>query len=208
MLLPAILDEDIRMERKDMKNTDESGFIMIVTLLVLLVLTIVCTAALDESAFERQIVGNYRQSHTVFNLADGGVSTSFVILDQATDTARDYVRTDGTAHPDLQFNSADGDSFLAGNVDNIFARRVKGYVDPRTDGNYDFRLGQLTGERFYFRLNSRSLSDSDGSSVESHMGSAGMEQNAGKNVNITFVGVAINNTNARSIIEGRYVIKP
>jgi len=190
-----------------MKSTGEGGFIMIVTLLVLLVLTIVCTAALDESAFERQIVGNYRQSHSVFNLADGGVFTSFPLLEQMNNSAKDYVRSDGTAHPDLQFTEDDGDPLLAGNVADKCGRRVKGYDDPRTDGLYDFRLGPKTGERFYFRVVDWDLRDTAGNSVESHMATAGQEQLAGYSVNIEFKGEAMNNTNARSAIEGRFVIK-
>lgn len=64
-------------------RADERGFILIITMLILVVLTIVGMAALDSSIFEVKIASNDRWAKVAFNLADGSVYSTSKLLSEA-----------------------------------------------------------------------------------------------------------------------------
>jgi len=69
----------------------EDGFILVVTMMVLVVLTILGIAALDSSVFELRISANDRSAKTAFNLADGSVYSTSKLLDAAISGTADPV---------------------------------------------------------------------------------------------------------------------
>lgn len=192
---------------KRMKSdaNDEQGFILIITMLVLVVLTVVCISALDNSTFEVQIANNDRQNRVAFNMADGGVySAGKLISETIVDTGDvdytannlfyvnifdprdpDYASTTGMADA----GAADIDK-IANGVD-LFHSRVLGFTplrDVAADGPYDFMLRSANGNGDVFgRIDQRVTENMPGGGIEFASGAAGAGVGAaGGGVAITF----------------------
>jgi len=58
--------------RHENRDTDESGFVLILSLVVLLVLTLLGIWALNTSTFELRVAGTSQQAEGQFNLTEGG----------------------------------------------------------------------------------------------------------------------------------------
>ncbi len=190
---------------------DEKGFVLIVTMLVLVVLTIFGLAALDNSTFELRIAGNDRMSKVAFNLADGGVYSTSKLITTAIEGGEDPGKAG--ADPDYSnvlryaFNSEDDGTAIA-NADDDFYRRVMGFTDVQA--NPDFQIkpnGFNAREAIEVRLDNRSSAMIAGGGVEFGAGAAGIGSGAsGGGAAVTFDvevnGYAGNNT--RSTIMARY----
>lgn len=200
-------------------SASEQGFIMIVTLLVLVVLTITCLAALDNSTFEVQIAANDRQSRVAFNVADGAVYSVGKLVTEAFESGGEPVYA-GLNYADI-FDPADsdfsplisvGDSEAAdidkvANVAGDFYAKIFGYQNPRTDGKFDYMFRPDTGASTVFvRLESRTAEIMAGGGAEFAAGAhgAGVGSSAGTAVTMNFTAEAYSARNTRSTIQARY----
>ncbi|MBE0501456.1 MAG: pilus assembly PilX N-terminal domain-containing protein [Desulfuromonadales bacterium] len=141
------------------KPVNEQGFILIVTMLVLVVLTILCIGALDNSTFEVQIAANDRSSRVAFNLADGGAYAVGTLISETIMNAEvpDYSLKglhfatlpdpdDNVVprySPDLAIGATGVDTITNAWVDssnNVFLSRLLGTEPPRTDGKFDLLI--------------------------------------------------------------------
>lgn len=156
----------------------EQGFILIVTMLILVVLTVLCIGALDNSSLEVQIAANDRQSRVAFNLADGGTYAAAkligqTIIDGAVPTypgsGLDMLSFLDPTDPDYSSFKAldDSDVDLIVNGGNDFYERVISTKAPRTDGKYDFMLRAPNAQGDLFvRIVERNTEFLEGSSSE------------------------------------------
>lgn len=203
--MPAENTKNIRAQR-----SDEQGFILIVTMLVLVVLTVLCIGAMDNSSFEMMIAGNDRQSRVAFNLADSGAYASGKLISET------IVRTDD---PDyiangLTFINIPQPSCTNGaaspNPADAFHSRVLGLTAPRNtalNGPYDFWLQVPNGQGdVYGRIASRSAQTIAGGGAEFASGAAGVGTGSAGGVAVTF-DIDIDSCaprNSRSEVEVRY----
>lgn len=174
---------------------NEQGFILIVTMLVLVVLTILCISALDNSTFELQIAANDRQSRVAFNLADGGAYVAGNLIAEAIDDIENPAH-DNLLYVDI-FDPADSDYSplvattdppptnidlianaqvdVSGTQRDAFHSRAMGYADPRTDNKYDFVLRDPNGQGdVYGRIADRSSENTAGQSADYGGASSGV----------------------------------
>jgi hypothetical protein len=125
------------------EGSDERGFILILTMLVLVVLTTLCIAGLDTSTFEVQIAANDRSSRVAFNLADGGALAVGKLVDNVISAdPESKVPIDIPSSSFTGFTDPDGNTATNVWVDsknNDFIDRLKGFVEPRDEG-YDFHI--------------------------------------------------------------------
>ena len=189
------------MERESILNTQqtkavndmnkEDGFILIVTMLILVVLTILCIGALDNSTFEMRIAGNDRQSRVAFNLADGGVYTSGKLISETITLIAD---PNYLANGLVFFNlpaPAGTNLAVSPNAADIFHSRVYGFTPVRdvvADGPYDYLLNvpNNPGATVYGRIASRSAETIAGGGAEFASGAAGVGTGSAGGVAITY----------------------
>jgi type II secretory pathway pseudopilin PulG len=170
---------------------NEQGFILIVTMLVLVVLSIMCISALDNSTFELQIAANDRQNRVVFNLADGGSYVAGNLIGETMDASGNpahdnlfYVDifdpTDSEYSPAAVMTDpppttigliANPQVSVSGTMRDAFHSRVMGFTAPRTDDKYDFVLRDDQGD-IYGRITDRKSENSAGQSAD-YGGAAG-----------------------------------
>ena len=207
---------NLNLENRAARARDEQGFILVVTMLILVVLTVVGIAALDNSTFEIRIAANDRLKRVAFNMADGASYSTGKIITEAIENGADpayanlsYVNIPDIADldydPDLPLGHPAIDT-VANNADD-FSGRVLGFSGPRADGKYDFMYRDPNGRGDIFgRIESRTASIMPGGGAEFAAGAAGagVGSTAGTAVlyDITATGVA--SGNARSDIEVRY----
>jgi hypothetical protein len=169
----------------------EQGFILIVTMLILVVLTVLCIASLDNSTFEVQIAANDRQSRVAFNLADGGayaagklISETIALADNPT-AYGDLVftdildPTDTDYSPSVALNDASVAKFANAQVAgrDLFVSRVKGTVEPSLIANdeFDFMLRDVNGQGDIFgRITAQSVKVMAGGGAEFASGASGV----------------------------------
>lgn len=205
--------------------SDERGFILIVTMLVLVVLTVLCISALDNSNFELQIADNDRQNRVAFNLADGAVYASGKLISETVVDTQDVDYTANNLFYVNIFDPRDGDyspaigmaDAAAADIDKIangvdlFHSRVLGFTplrDVAADGPYDFMLRSASGTGDVFgRIDQRVTENMPGGGIEFASGAAGAGVGAaGGGVAITF-DIDIDSftaRNARSQLAVRY----
>lgn len=183
---------------------DERGFILIITMLVLVVLTVICIGALDNSNFEMQIASNDRQSRVAFNMADGGVYASGKLVTEAIDGGGDpdhaaqglqYVNIYNPLDPNYEpfidpaSPKAAAIAKIANGVD-LFHSRVMGFTplrDPVADGPYDFMLRVPGGNGDIFgRVTGRAAEVMAGGSTEFGTGSTGVGAGSAGSTAITY----------------------
>lgn len=207
------------MDKRDVSNADnlhrqgEAGFIMVITLLVLVVLTVLCLAALDNSTFEVQVAANDRQSRVAFNLADGGVYAAGKLLSEALESTDQTDPADYSAGGLLTYvDTSDKDSagnVLLPNAPNDFAKRVFGTPVARPNPyGYDFRLEPPGGKgRMYLRIIARDAETLAGGGAEfaaSSTGTGGGGSSGGTAVTLDVLVDAYSFMNTKSTIEARY----
>ncbi len=193
------------------EGSDERGFILVLTMLVLVVLTTLCIAGLDTSTFEVQIAANDRSSRVAFNLADGGAVAVGKLVDRAI--------SDNTVLDDLPplsftgFLDPDGNTITndwTNSTDNIFIKRLMGTEEPRDDGNYDFHVPTAftTLGNVYARIQEPDVTyGGGGNSAEFASGAAGTGANAATFRDIELEIDAIAARNARSRIAVSFLFK-
>lgn len=200
-------------------RADEQGFILIITMLILVVLTALCIGALDSSTFEVQIAANDRQSRVAFNLADGGVYASGKLISETIENGADvsygglsYVNILDPLDPDYTPSSAldDADVDTIANSDGAFNNRVMGFTPLRNvtlDGPYDYML-RMPGSNgdVYGRIESRSVATMAGGGAEfaSGAGGVGTGSSAGTAVTYDIAIDAYSARNAQSQLAARY----
>jgi len=202
------------------QNRDsERGFVMIMTLLVLVVLTISCLAGLDSSSFEVQIAANDRQSRVAFNAADGSVYSIGKLMSEVLETSAepvyagiDYANILDPADPDFSPLVALGDADAA-NIDKIpnaagvFRDRLFGFQNPRTDGKFDLMYHEANSTSTAFvRVDKRQAEIMAGGGAEFAAGAhgAGTGSSAGTAVTVDLVAEAYSMRNTRATIAARY----
>lgn len=191
-------------------SSDEQGFILIVTMLVLVVLTVLCIGAIDNSTFEMMISSNDRQSRVAFNMADSGAYASGKLISET------IVRTDD---PDYLLNGLTfinipqpscSNGAASPNAADDFHSRVLGMTAPRNvalSGPYDFWLQVPAGQGdIYGRIANRTSSTIAGGGAEFASGAAGVGTGSAGGVAVTFdIDIDSCTTgNARSEVEVRY----
>ncbi len=98
---------------------DEQGFVLVVAMMMLVVLTFIGIAATNTTVFELQIAGNERQAAQEFNVADSGWKMAAPFLNDFThppgrattiiaDTPPETVRHFGEDDPDFPNSTEDG----------------------------------------------------------------------------------------------------
>jgi Tfp pilus assembly protein PilX len=190
---------------------DEKGFVLIVTMLVLVVLTIFGLAALDNSTFELRIAANDRWSKVAFNLADGGVYSSSKLITTAIEGGEDP----GKAGADPDYSSvlsyaftSEKDGTAINNADGDFYRRVMGFSAVQTSPDFQIKPnGPNSTEALEVRIAERNSAMIAGGGVEFGAGAAGVGAGAsGGGAAVTF-DVEVNGyagNNSRSTILARY----
>lgn len=191
----------------------EKGFVLIVTMLVLVVLTVLCIGALDSSTFEVQIAANDRLSRVAFNLADGGLYSAGKLISETIERTSDpaYGAASGLLFVNIPAPMNSGLAPSPNAVD-IYHQRVLGLTPLRNvaaDGPYDFMLSVPNGQGdIYTRIEARATEVMAGGGAEFASGSAGVGTGSAAGVAITYdidvdsyAGV---NRNAQSQLAVRY----
>ena len=187
---------------------DERGFVLVITMLILVVMTILCIGGLESSTFEVQIAANDRQSRVAFNLADGGAMASGKLLSQTIEAnaAPDYI-ANGLSYVNLP-DPINGGTIPDTTAD-AYLDRVQGFSALRVDGLYDFMLDTNAGQA-YGRINSREAKGMAGGSAEFATGSAGTGAGSTGGValeyDIDVDSYAARNSNTRLAVRFRKVL--
>ena len=71
------------MNRAQHRVNNEEGFVLVVALMILVILSLIGIAGLNTSIFEKQIAGNDWNAKRTFYRADGGVSLGSELLEQS-----------------------------------------------------------------------------------------------------------------------------
>ncbi len=203
-------------------HSDERGFLLVVTMIMLVVLTIVGMTALDNSMFEIKIAANDRNAKVAFNMADGTIYSSSKLITEAMEASAD------PAHNTIAyetFNLHDGGVSVT-NAPDDFYKRVMGYMEtqatpylasctpgPCNDALYpppDFQIkpnGLGASETIEVYLMSRSASMIAGGGAEFGAGAAGAgvgSGGAGAAVTIDVNVDAYSFNNSKSALSARY----
>lgn len=122
-----------------MKTSDEEGYILVVTLLIMLVLTIIGIAANRNTTIELQIAGNDRTQKETFYSADGGTELAQELLEQNIAC--------------LSFSSVNVNGFNADNAykitvdnDSLGFWRAFAPVSPPTESDRTFYFPEYSGD--------------------------------------------------------------
>jgi hypothetical protein len=193
------------------KNTNsgfvptERGFILVVTMLILVVLTVLCIGSLDNSNFEVQIAANDRQNRVAFNLADGGsyLFGNLVNESKVSDSTNDNVAFVDIAAPE-------NTSMIASpNGTDFFSKRINGLKPLRNtgiEGPYDFNISSDAGEVFG-HVTAQSVTYSAGGGLEFAAGAGGTGASAATYRDIDVDIDSYTARNARSKVAVRYLFK-
>ncbi len=68
-------------EQMEKRLNNEDGFVMVVALMILVILTLIGTAGLETSSFEEQIAGNDWMAKQTFYKGDGGTEIGSEVLE-------------------------------------------------------------------------------------------------------------------------------
>lgn len=113
-------------------HADEQGFVLVITMMILVILTIIGMAALDSSTFEVKIASNDRWSKVAFNLADGSVYSSSKLITEAIRAAADP--SHGTvAFTGFNIEKDDDSTVAAPHAADDFYKVVMGYVETKPE---------------------------------------------------------------------------
>ncbi|MFT5728335.1 MAG: hypothetical protein ACI8PB_002488 [Desulforhopalus sp.] len=74
-------------------SNNEDGFVLVVALMVMVILSLIGIAGLNTSTFEQQIAGNDWNAKRSFYKADGGISTGSELLEQNFNCATGFTGT-------------------------------------------------------------------------------------------------------------------
>ena len=118
---------------------DERGFLLVVTMIILVVLTIVGMTALDNSIFESKIASNDRMTKVAFNLADGSVYSTSKLISLAMSTATDPV----FAVVEYEDFVTIEETLTVANAPEAFYQRAMGYIETQTAAAIDPILPDL-----------------------------------------------------------------
>ena len=205
-----------RNKYRQSSTANEQGFILIVTMLVLVVLTVLCIGALDNSTFEVQIAANDRQSRVTFNQADSGLYASGKLVEETFlgDNDPDYL-VNGLSYVNIPqpatsnyFSYPPVDGNVTANVVGDFHSRVQGFTDVRADNQYDFMLRTPLGLGDVFgRLTFRDIKNSDGESIETGVKATSATGTSGVSILLDMDVDAYSARNSRSNLAMRYRIK-
>ena len=205
-----MLNDKIKQNNNSVNS--EKGFVLITTMLVLVVLTVLCIGALDNSTFEVQIAANDRLSRVAFNLADGGVYSAGNLISETIGRTSDpaYVAS-GLLFVNIPAPLNSGLAPSPNAVD-FYHQRVLGLTPLRNvaiDGPYDSRLSVPNGQGdIYTRIAARATEVMAGGGAEFATGAAGVGTGSAAGVAITYDidvdSYAGLNRNARSQLAVRY----
>ena len=93
--------------------SDERGFLLIMTMVMLVVLTLVGITALDNSVFEIKIAANDRNAKVAFNMADGALFATSKLIEEARLNSTD------PAHGTVEYLNFNGLNKTTGQVEAI-----------------------------------------------------------------------------------------
>ncbi len=114
------------MKKNKGKLKDESGFILIISMLVLVILSLIGIAATTTTTLELQIAGNDKVIRDSFHKADGGIENAIEMVEQNLLCPIGFNRAPASFAPDLSANNdaSSDSSFVIGGIDvfdNTFA---------------------------------------------------------------------------------------
>lgn len=140
--------------------TNENGFALISTLLILAILTFIGLAATSTTNFEIKIAGNQREAHQRFDTADSGWKQ-----------AGPFLNAKAAPPKFINLTLKSGDSSYDWNETQRFYRIVRNFGDgPDGDLNEEFPTDDIDGSissipywyRVYYLSNSKALDFGEG----------------------------------------------
>ena len=149
-----------------MDNKNEKGYILVIVLLLMLVLTIVGLAAISTSSLENMLSGNIRLKASNLSQADGATELSTGLIQRVVrnmDTVG-YANlvTDGALATELRsdFFNADTQDVSYGNltvdIDYMYKLSQKGCSQEQGSGYEGLGKGSAKCMDFFYRINSLS----------------------------------------------------
>jgi hypothetical protein len=183
-------------------KTEETGSVLILSLLILMVLTLLGISASNTSVFEYKIASNDKYRDMSFYNADGGIYATAKLIGEAITDSTDPVH-DAVIYP------TDDGSTVAGD----FYNEVMGYKAPEDPPLHDLRinLADLDGEvdegSVDIDIVSRKAQQMAGGGAEFGSGSGGAGVGSVGGVGIRYELDAYGNgpNNSRVVVGTRYV---
>lgn len=174
---------------------NEQGFVLVVCLMILVVLTFLGMAALNNTTTELKISGNDNLARTTFYSADSGVFTApKIIRDTVNDRAVPAIPGGST----LTFVTSAGGT----TPDNYFADKILGYNTNPTF--IDFTLGNQSAD---VEVRSLGSFENPGSSTEFGMSYDGAAKQS-YHLLYAFVSTGRGPDNAAALIDASYKFMP
>ncbi len=96
------------MDKRDGILGNEKGFVLVISLLILLILVIVGIAALNTTTIELQIAGNDKVHKQTFYAAEAGAELGVEVMEQSLRNCQDGFTVDGTDSSSVKFADLDG----------------------------------------------------------------------------------------------------
>lgn len=149
-----------------MKKSGEQGYILVIVLLLMVVLTIVGLAAISTSSFENILSGNIRLKALNQARADGGIEVTTGLIQRAVrsmDTlGYTNLITDTALANELRnvFFSTDSQDLSYGNltvdIDYMYLLQQEGCSQEQASGYEGIGKGSAHCGEFYYRINAKS----------------------------------------------------
>jgi len=149
-----------------MKKSDEQGYILVIVLLLMVVLTIVGLAAISTSSLENMLSGNIRLRALNLSQADGGTELTTGLIQRVVrsmDTVGySNLVTDATLATELRsdYFSTDTQDLSYGNItvdiDYMYKLAQKGCSQEQASGYEGIGKGSSKCMDFFYRINSES----------------------------------------------------
>ena len=177
---------------------NEGGFVMVMTMMVLLLVTVIGLTMIDTSTFELKFAGNDKSARTALYMADSSAyTTPKLIVETLTESAE-------PSYPNLVWWDEAAGAYVANDPNNVFYQEVSGFVDLNL-GQPEFRL-TMTDGLVDCDLVGQQAGQNVGGGAEFASGAAGFGVGSVGGANLTFdincTGTTPNNSQAN--VQTRY----
>lgn len=184
-------------------QSDESGFVLVASLLILMILVVIGFAATNTATIEIQIAGNEKVHKMAFYNGDSGIFTAPKVISQAIEDD-----ADPAVAPDITIFGADETSYTPDYTvgSGRFYREIMGFVEDGTAGDFDmqFVLGGFNVDVDIDHAGTMPLPGGAGAEFASGSSGIGAGSTGGYEIRYDLTSTGYGPVNAQSQILARY----
>jgi len=184
-------------------QSDESGFVLVASLLILMILVVIGFAATNTATIEIKIAGNEKVHKMAFYNGDSGIFTAPKVISQSLEDD-----ADPAVVPDITLFGADTTSYTPDYTIGAgrFYREIMGFVEDGTAGDLDmqFVLGSFNVDVDIDHAGTKPLPGGAGAEFASGSSGIGAGSTGGYEIRYDLSSTGYGPVNAQSQILARY----